>query len=84
MNGGGDVPGRADSAASEPVLELKELAEQPGAGFQGRVQRSILRRGFAADLADYAWFSPFRILLEYLGMVLSLAGGGSTTGEGDS
>ena len=84
MNRDGDGPGPADPAASEPVVELRELAEEPGAGFQGRVQRSILRRGFAADLADYAWFSPFRILLEYLGMVLSLAGMGSTTGDGDS
>lgn len=84
MSGVGDGRERADAAASEPVLELQELAEEPGDGFGGRVQRSILRRGFAADLVDYAWFSPFRILLEYLGMVLSLAGGGSTTGDGDS
>ena len=84
MSRDGDGTGRADPAASEPVLELQELAEEPGDGFGGRVQRSILRRGLAADLAGYAWFSPFRILIEYLGMVFSLASGGSTTGDGDS
>lgn len=68
--------------ASEPILELAELAETPSDGFEGRVQRSILRRSFASDLASYAWFTPIRILLEYLGLVLSLGSGSSTEGQG--
>lgn len=75
MNTRGGGAGDGDGAASEPILELAELAEEPSDGFAGRVQRSILRRGFSADLTDYVWFSPFRILLEYVGMVLSLLGG---------
>ena len=80
--GEGTSPG--NGSGSEPVLELAELVEAPAEGFQGQVQRSILRRGFAADLAHYAWFSPFRILLEYLGLVFSVLGSGSTTGDGDT
>jgi len=68
--------------ASEPILELAELAETPSEGFEGRVQRSIVRRNFAADLASYVWFTPIRILLEYLGLALSLGGGSSTEGQG--
>ena len=67
---------------SEPILELAELAEAPSDGFEGRVQRSILRRSFASDLASYAWFTPIRILLEYLGLALSLGSGSSTEGHG--
>ena len=75
MTDRGDGPENGEMSASDPILELAELSEQPAEGFAGRVQRSILRRGLTADLADHVWFSPFRVLLEYLGMVLSLVGG---------
>jgi len=69
--------------ASEPILELAELAETPSEGFEGRVKRSILRRHFASDLVSYAWFAPFRILLEYLGLILSPGGHSKMEGHGD-
>ena len=68
---------------SEPILELAELAETPSDGFEGREKRSILRRHFASDLVSYAWFAPFRILLEYLGLVLSPGGHSKMEGHGD-
>ncbi|MBT8462856.1 MAG: hypothetical protein KJO44_10090 [Gemmatimonadetes bacterium] len=61
--------------ASEPILELAELSEEPSADFDGRVQRSIERRSFAAELVGYFWLTPMRILLEYLGLVMSLGPG---------
>jgi len=69
---------------SDPIVELAELAEVSSTGFSGRVQRSILRRGLAADLTDYVWFSPLRVLLEYLGMALSMVGGRRTKGDGEA
>jgi len=80
----GDVSPGNGAMESDPIVELAELAEVSSAGFSGRVQRSILRRGLAADLTDYVWFSPLRILLEYLGMVLSMVGGRRTQGDGEA
>lgn len=60
----------------EPISELAEYAEPASPGLMRRVRNSLLRRGLASDLADYAWFAPLRILLEYLGLALTLLGGG--------
>lgn len=80
MTDGGRDAGNG-SMSSDPVVELAELAEEASAGFAGRVQRSILRRGLAADLADYVWFSPFQVLLEYLGALFSMVGGRQDKGR---
>ena len=73
-----------EPGSSEPILELRELEETASEGFEGRVRRSILRRSFASDLAGYAWYAPFRILLEYIGLLLTVAGGRVTQGDGDA
>lgn len=73
-----------EPVSSEPILELRELEEVASAGFEGRVRRSILRRSMASDLAGYVWYTPFRILLEYLGLVLSFAGSRVAKGGGDA
>ena len=70
--------------ASEPILELAELSETPSDGFEGRVRRSILRRNLASDLASYAWFTPVRILLEYMGLLLTMIGDSPKEGDGDA
>ncbi len=73
-----------EPVTSEPILELRELEEEASEGFEGRVRRSILRRSLASDLAGYAWYTPFRILLEYVGLLFGLAGGHVTQGDGDA
>lgn len=70
--------------ASEPILELAELSETPSDGFEDRVRRSILRRSLASDLASYVWFTPVRILLEYMGLLLTMIGDSPTEGDGDA
>ena len=70
-------------ARSEPVLELRELEEATSEDFQGRVRRSILRRSLAAEMVGYAWTAPFRIILEYIGLVLSALGDRMQQGDED-
>ena len=75
-----DDPGphmHEDSTAElgEPILELADFTEPPRPGFAGRVQNSIHRRVLASDLADYAWFAPVRILVEYLSVLFELFDG---------
>ncbi len=59
----------------EPILELADFTESPRPGFAGRVHNSIHRRLLASDLTDYAWFTPLRILAEYLGMLFDVFDG---------
>jgi len=68
----------------EPISELAEYGEPASPGLMRRVRNALLRRGLASDLADYAWFAPLRILLEYLGLALTLLGGGGhKRGDGE-
>ncbi len=69
--------------ASEPIVELAELSEEPSDGFEERVQRSIQRRSFAGDLLGYLWMAPIRIVLEYLGLALSLGADSNRERHGD-
>lgn len=82
-----DDRGRAapeSSAIEEPIPELAEYAEPASPDLMRRVRNSVMRRGMASDLADYAWFAPLRILLEYLGVALTLLGGGGhKRGDGE-
>ena len=66
-----------DSSADlgEPILELADFTESPRPGFAGRVHNSIHRRLLASDLTDYAWFTPIRIIAEYLGMLFDVFDG---------
>lgn len=68
----------------EPIFELAEYAEAASPGLVRGVRNSLLRRGLASDLAHYAWFAPLRILVEYLGLALTLLGGGGhKRGDGE-
>ena len=73
-----------ERGSSEPILELRELEEAPSPGFEGRVRRSILRRTLASDMAGYVWYAPFKIILEYIGMVLSMSSSRVRQGDGEA
>ena len=81
---GPEHDGAPGSEPEQAILELAEYAEPASPALARRVRNALLRRGLTSDLADYAWFAPLRILLEYLSLALTLMRGGAhKRGESD-
>ena len=55
----------------EPILELRELEEDPSAGFLGRVLSSLRRRSLVGQMATMAWTASAQAFFEFLGMFFS-------------
>lgn len=67
-----------DEDAGEPILELKDLEEEPRGDLLGRVVRGIERRVFAADAIDFSWLGLGEFLREFWNTIAgSLGGDGS-------
>ena len=50
----------------EPLAELASLREEPGDGFLGRIRRSIDRRVFVSDTADFSLRVLLKTMFDYL------------------
>lgn len=58
----------------EPIEELRDLGEQPGPGFFGRVQRSVERRRLTSDTLDLSWTVVQVMVMEALGVIFQVFG----------
>ncbi len=61
-----------DIDPGEPIEMLRDLAEEPAAGFLARIRDAIQRRSLFAQLADLSWFTPVLVLFEYVGFFFGL------------
>lgn len=69
--------------AGEPVEILREFREDVRAEFVAGVRRKIHRTATVAQLADYSWSMPGKILLELIQMLRQLLGAaGQAKGPG--
>ena len=71
----------ADEAAvdtGEPIAALADLAEEPAAGFVGRLWRRIDRRRLGGELADMSIQGLLAALAEYLGWIFGSLGSGES------
>ncbi len=60
----------------EPIAELRDLSHETGPDFFHRLRRRIERRSLASSFMDVVWLAPVLILVEFVGMVFQLFGGG--------
>ena len=72
-------PDRDDDDLGSPVAELRELREEPDAGFLAQIRGSIHRRLFASDSVDFAVGVFFATLLDYLDLIVRTIFGDPTT-----
>ena len=66
VNGDDGRPLEDDVDTGEPIAELSMLRERPAAGFGDRIRRSVQRRLFAAETADFSLNVFFQTMFEYL------------------
>lgn len=56
----------------DPIVELKELGEDPKAGFVSRLINSLRRRDLSAQLVTLSWTGLGTVLLEFLQALFSV------------
>lgn len=71
-----------DPDLGEPIAALADLAIEPEPGLIGRIRRSIRRRLFVAEVADFSWSGPRQVLAEFLRLIFGIFDTGKT-GNGD-
>jgi len=71
-------PGPFDDAPPEtgrPLEQLRDWGEETSPLFAGRVRAKIYRRVAAKQLVTFWWDMPRLVLMEFLGVVMSLFSG---------
>ena len=74
-------PDERDRDRDEPLAELRELEVEPRPGFLERVRHRVDRRVLGVHALRFAWLAPALVLLEYLGVALTMLFGDRRTNE---
>lgn len=68
-----EVPDDADlNDLGEPIAELRDLGEDPRAGFVGRLLNSLRRRDLSSQLVTLSWNGLGAVLLEFMQAIFSV------------